>query len=195
MEELELKEDKKVKANKAVKEEKEETVEVTKSELAALMKRVSDLEASTTKKGSVSPRRVTEHTVRIREIDDKYVVGMEKDKYGRVIFKDLVNDKGNPDMVVGLHLLAPDGSIKVEKKFYLLDFLNNSMEVVCKVIGIRKEEVVRVHGTTTKKRVEDYRTVDTGVETDLEDISYKIFTTIQLPDGRAIEVEDEALNA
>lgn len=184
-----------VKPKKKKTEAKEaDTIEVSRDFLESLLKRVDAVEAAQ-KKGPVSPRRVTEHTVRIREMEDKYVVGMVKDKYGRVEFKDAVNDKGNPDMIVGLKLLNKDGEVEDKKVFYLLDFLNGTVDVVCKVKGVRKEEIVKIHGTTTKKRVDDYKTIDTGIETQLEDISYKIFTTIELPDGRQVEVEEEALNA
>jgi len=181
-------------------EEKEVMVEVSKNQLDELLKRVSSIEENAGNDGITKPLSledvVKERTIRLFEIDNKIVTGLKKDKYEKVIFENLKNEKGEKDMTVIVELLGEDGKKEEKKMFYLMDLLHEAHEITVPVIDTRSEKVVKKHGTVERTSVPDggWTSKGSGVQVYLEDVSWKLFSTVTLPDGREIEVSNEFIN-
>lgn len=188
---------------KTSKKNKDESVTLTKEQFDTLISRIEASEQGT-KRGPVSvlASRTKNWTLRLREIDGKVILDVKRDRYGRVIFKEMKNEKGNPDMLVTLILLKegklPTDVDALEEKpaFHLIDFLNGSHEIVVPIIKTREEESFTSYGVVTKKYVpeNEFQTIDTGREIAAESREVKRFHLVRLPDGREIEVNDEFIN-
>lgn len=131
--------------------------------------------------------------VRTWKVDDgkgnliaKPIIGWDKE--GR----ESIDDQKIVHYFVTLHLLEEDGKTEkceIERKDYPTAGRLKSL-VLDKRVKIRVEYT----GNTTKKYVQDYRTVDTAVRVPLKVEIPEAYFKLRLPDGQEVEISEEYLN-
>lgn len=176
---------------------KDDVVQVSRSQLNEILEKLNRLEEEQSGKKPISLNDiVSERKVKLRLIGEDFVLALKKDKLGNVEFLDQKNEYGNPDMIVTATLLKPDGGTEEKKIFYLMDLLNGSQVVEVKVVDSRQEPVIKRYGTVERQSVPDgaWDFKGSGVEVYLEDKSWKIWSTVELPDGRKVEISNDFVN-
>jgi len=165
----------------------EDKIMVDKKTWNAVLKRLERLEEG--KEPEVPyAESVEENVVRIRKLDGKYVVGI----VGKVWREWDEKTKDYRDKVK--LLLTKDGKEGSEKTVDYLEFLRHADFVNAKVIDRKRKTIVKREGMVEVKKVEDYRTVGTGVRVPLEEISYDETLTVELPDGKKLKIKSDFVN-
>lgn len=117
-------------------EPQQENVVISKEVFDGLMERMNRLE-----KGGVSkPKRITDHEIRIKLIDNKPIV-----RVGRVVSKNIGTNVETNDLEV--YTLEDDGTEKKHLVHYL-DFLNGGEHAMARITNQIATEIEEIQGYT-----------------------------------------------
>jgi len=165
---------------------KKETVEINKEDYKSLLNRITKLE-----KGIVDDSildRPAEHFVGVRMMDDKYVID-----YGKPFEK--ITIKGEPELWIYLLLLDTNTNKEEKVEIRYLEFIKSLKQVKAKIIEKSVKEKVETQGYVTKKNVDGYKTVDTGVKVPARVISPEASYLVEIEGvGHQLTLKEKAIN-
>lgn len=174
-------------------------VVVPKVEYDSLLARLEALEknANTGKVPSVITKRVKERTARLKVIDDMYIVGFTKDKHGKpnISYRKSDNPRKGEEMYIEV-ILSDGTNIEKRELNFINDIGQNTKVVVVPILKTESIEHIDNYGTTKQSHVPEggWEFKSTGREVALEVLRYQHISTIQLPNGIKIDVDNEFLN-
>lgn len=170
--------------------EKEGKVAVDKVTLDNIMERLSGLEGAKTSRRVSAPLK---NTARVRFLTDKdgkerMVVG-----YGKSWEK---TDLGGRRYLVLQVLSVDEKGVEVKTEEEYVRFMEEGKQVQAEIVSKQVEEVVDELGMVNKTKVDydNFRTEATDVEVPLQVKTMKITYKLRLPDGKEVELPEEALN-
>lgn len=158
---------------------------VDKAALSQLLERVKRLEQGE----APVLQRVKEHIVRLRRVEDKYVVGFT-DPYQK---KDKDTGKSETYWDILLSTLE-EGAKPVKKTVVYTEFLNKAERVECKIVERKVSIHEELQGYVEVKRVEGFKTINTGVKVPVLITTPAYEFVVTLPDGRNVTVDQKVAN-
>jgi len=166
----------------------DETVVVSKQELSSIMERIAKLETGNT---MVRAERPKYHTSKVWFIDEEkteVVIGYGKNRNDRQV-------DGTEILMVEILYRDKKDEVKTIWK-PLIEYRNGDHFIVGKVKEVKHNPKTTTIGRTTLKNVdyEKYRTTDSDIEVPLEVVTPDDTYVMELPDGRVIELPENALN-
>lgn len=159
--------------------------DITNAQLNTLVERIAKLESGDRRPKIVKPKF---NTVLVRFLDGKLVVGYGKSWEEK-------NAEGSWRLMAEVNI--KDGEDIKVKKVDWLNFRQSGEQLEVKIVKVEMNEKVSTKGTTTIKNVDydSYKTVDTGVEIDMEVVTPEPTYNVEMPDGKIEEgLSHEALN-
>lgn len=124
----------------------------------------------------------------IRYIDDMPVVGWDKE----MALKQ--NARGDLEEWITLYLLDKEGK-KVKREVKYLDgFIRGAEKVKCKILDEKIKKMVTTQGMTTRKKVDGWRTIDSGMQVPVKVITPEASFKVELPDGEELEISGDYVN-
>lgn len=173
-------------------------VVVPKAEYDSLLARLEALEHNTgagLKPPSVITKRVKERTARLKRIGDMYIVGYTKNARGTPNIRYANDEKGVEQMY--LETILTDGkNIEKRELNFIQDIGQNTDVHVVPILKTEAIEHIENYGTVQQKHVPEggWKFQNTGREVALEVLKYQHISTIKLPNGATIEIDNEFLN-
>ena len=163
---------------------KEEIKEDKISEVLKQNKELADRLKVLEQGGKIILDEVKEETVRVKKIDDKYVVG----------FDDTITEKKDTDgkKVLMMNVRLKDKGKTINKRVSCLDVANAPVETV-KILEKKTKEETEIQGYVDATNVEQYKSVKMGYKVPVKITTTKNFYVIKL-DGEKIELEDKFIN-
>lgn len=165
--------------------EKEEKIDNDKiSEILKQNKELAERVKTLEQGGKVILDEIKEDTIRIKKIDDKYVVG----------FDDGITEKKDADgkKVLMINVRLKDKNKIINKRVSCLDIANAPIEEVV-ILEKKAKEETDIQGYVDATNVEGYKNKKLGYKVPVKITTNKIFYTIKL-DGEKIELEDKFIN-
>ena len=125
--------------------------------------------------------------VKVSFIDEKPVIGWKKPLKTKIVGGEKVD-------YIGLVVKDGDKEKVVELKY--LDYIRGEIgtKETCEVISVEQKVHKEFQGYTTKKYVQGYRTVNTGVRVPVKIETLVEFYTVKLPNNSQITINTEYLN-
>lgn len=160
------------------KETEEKTVNISEKKLAGILKRLETLE-----KGE-APIITTPlvRTALLTLVEGKPII-----KFGG--FSEEKNDRNEKELWIEVE--TNDGE---KRKMKYLDLIVKMEKIKVDILSLEVRENVQDYGYTNAKRVDGYKTVDTGVKVPLRVVTPEYFATVGLPDGEKLTVNNKVLN-
>lgn len=158
---------------------------VDRAALSQLLERVKRLEQGE----APVLQRIKEHTVRLRSVEDKYVVGFS-DPYQK---KDKDTGKTETYWDITLSTLKDDAK-PVKKTVVYTEFLNKAERVDCKIVERKVSIHEELQGYVEVKRVEGFKTINTGVKVPVLVTTPAYEFVVALPDGRNVTIDQKVVN-
>lgn len=175
-------------ATKLLQKEGKEVVD--KVTLDNILERLAGLEGNKTSRRVSTPLK---HTARVRFLTDKdekerMVVG-----YGKSWEK---TDLGGRRYLVIQVFSVDEKGVEVKSEEEYVRFMEEGKQVQAEIISKQVDEVVDELGMVNKTKVDydNFRTEETDVQVPLQVKSMKITYKLRLPDGKEVELPEEALN-
>ena len=156
--------------------EEKETKENLQEQLEALKEEVSRLKKEKKETKEELKLEGGEKFAFIRQMNGQLVVGWDKN------LKRFHRKTGEPYDVITLHLLNKNGE-ETKKDFEYLDFIRNSDRVKVVILDETTKMHVEFQGYTTKKYVQDYRTIDTGIKVPVKIETPEVIYKIKIIEG------------
>jgi len=170
---------------KPPKEEKK-VIQIEEGKLLGILKRLEMLEKQASGEAPVL-EAVKTHTARLKRFDEKLIVGYDK---GIIYEKKLIEGKEQQVMMITVQF--QDGTKK--KIEYVKDYVQNNDIVEVKVLKTDVKDDEKRLGLVEVKRVDEYRTIGTGVKVPMRVITPIATSLIELPNGEKITINNEFLN-
>lgn len=165
--------------DKDFKPKHEETVEVKRSEIDALLDRIKKLENP----GDIDLDEPKVHTCRVRLFEGKPISRIyDVTSSG----KDPVT--GDQKLKCLIDVLGDDGKLAKHEVDYLA-MLDTFDVVTAELVKVNREDRSTRHGKVAVSEVKDYSTISTGLFVPLKVTTYKYSYVVKLPDGREVELE------
>jgi hypothetical protein len=186
----------------------DDKVEVSKSELQQLLDQnkqlmaensnlvsaVTELQRNPAGTQPVVNRAVTERTVKISMVNGKPIIGFAN--RGTATRPSYIYDRPDPNNPRNM-LLYVDLVIQgVEKPVAVNynEFLREHEHAQCKVLKTEDKPWVIPQGFVPRQEVQDYRMQQTGEMVQVEIVGKSTVFTVELPDGKPLEIADAYVN-
>jgi hypothetical protein len=164
--------------------EEKKMMTVSKDEYTALLERVKGLESGTQR---TVLRRPAFRTARIRILDGVPVVA-----YGKLKEKKIEDGKGGWSFELVLPFTLSTGETKEE---VYIDFLRDTPYVDCKILKMEMiDEGIKEYGTVKVVEYGEWKGKDTGLQVPNQVVTPIYQASIELPDGKKVEMLEEFLN-
>ncbi len=169
-------------------EKGEKLIQIKESDFSALMERVSKLETGNTSVKAEAPKHRTARVWYVNEDKTEILIGYGKNRTAR-------RTDGSEFLEVELIYRNEKEEIKSKWVPYV-DFRNEGNYDNAKIKSIKNNPKLIKRGSTRLKNVdyEKYRTTESDVTVDLEDVIANDTYELELPDGRVVEIHESALN-
>jgi len=169
-------------------EKKQDTVKLDKKTYDDLMSIKKDVEHL--KRGEMPPEDYEAEDkkfVRVSFVEKKPVIGWEKPLITKV-------KRGEQVDYIKVIVKGKEEDEVIEMKY--LDFVRGveREQEECEVVGIKQKVHKEFQGYTTKKYVEGYRTINTGIRVPVKIETLEEVYTVKLPNGETLAINTEYLN-
>jgi hypothetical protein len=165
----------------------DENVTLTRRQLNHILKEIDDLKKGKTSIKPVAPKF---RTARVRFVDDKLQCPIVR--YG----SNRRDKRPDGSEYLTVQVFYQEGEAVKDKWLPWVEFVSSGQYLDAVIIDEKKKEIVKEKGFTRMKNVDydNYRTIDTGIDVPMEEVSYEYIYKMELPDGRILEIDSSALN-
>lgn len=164
-----------------------------------LIKQNRDLKKAIEEGGGASAEPLTlkkpkEHTVKLKFVDGKPVIGFaNRGSEKSPVYVYEKPDPNNPKERIGFVDIILKG-VKEPMPVVYTEFLAEADVEVCKILKIEKEDASEQQGMVAGVEVKDYRMEETGVQVPVLIEKQRYTYTVELPDGKSLDIDEEYVN-
>lgn len=166
-------------------EENDDKVLVDRKQLDEILTRLQRVERG----DAPMIEEAREHTVRMRKVDNKYVVGIARKPYEKL------DPKRNEDILYMDVYLYEGADAKPSKKTVeYTKFIAEAIEVECKILDTDIKVNEKVYGHVIKTKVDGFKTISQGVKVPVKTVTPERFYVIELPEGDKLKIHEKFVN-
>lgn len=175
-------------------------VQIPQSQLDQIMAKLSALQDAVGIPGVQKATKTKEHTVVVRYIDDKPIIGFAN--IGHPDTPVYTYEKPNPldptkmIMYARIILLGEDDQPEAPIEVQYGQIQNNSRRVTCKILNIDKKEWKDNQGEIDKVKVDwdKFKTSETGETVQSLVVGYHMTLMVEDPAGRVYSLKEQTVN-